>query len=120
MEKEDLDYFKTMLTQKLEQLLSNADSAVSALIDQTDTASDPLDRASIDNDRNYTLRMRDRESRLISKIIQSLKDIEEGTYGYCEVCGEEISVERMKARPVTTYCIQCKTKKESQEKAFGQ
>lgn len=118
MNKESLNYFKELLAQRLEQLLNNADLTVSDLMNRADSAADPLDMAAADNEWAYTLRIRDRERKLISKIRRSLKDIEKGGYGYCEVCEEEIALERMKARPVTTYCIHCKTKKESQEKAL--
>ena len=60
-----------------------------------------------------------RESKLIKKIKQALERIENGTYGICESCGEEISVKRLKARPVTTQCIECKAKEEALEKALG-
>ena len=80
---------------------------------------DPLDRATVESDRSRTLRIRDRESMLIKKIRQSLADIENGEYGICEDCGEDISIERLKARPVTSLCIGCKTKRESLEKQAG-
>jgi DnaK suppressor protein len=62
------------------------------------------------------VRIRDRERKLISKIKEALERIEGGTFGICEVCGEEISEERLKARPVTTLCIDCKTEEEEKEK----
>jgi DnaK suppressor protein len=80
---------------------------------------DPTDRASLESDRNFMLRIRDRESKLIKKIKKALARIENGTFGICEKCGEDISKERLKARPVTTQCIDCKTKEEAFEKALG-
>ena len=80
---------------------------------------DPLDRAVAESDRNWTLRIRDRESMLIKKIRNSLEAIENEEYGVCEDCGEDISIERLKARPVTSFCIRCKTKRESLEKLTG-
>ena len=65
------------------------------------------------------LRIRDREAKLIKKIKSALERIDNGTFGICDSCGEEISVKRLKARPVTTQCIDCKTKQEAQEKALG-
>jgi DnaK suppressor protein len=65
------------------------------------------------------LRIRDRENKLIKKIKKALDRIENGTFGICEKCGEDISVKRLKARPVTTHCIDCKTKEEAFEKALG-
>jgi DnaK suppressor protein len=65
------------------------------------------------------LRIRDRERKLIGKIKEALERIEQGTYGICEDCGEEISTERLKARPVTTLCIDCKKTQETEEKVKG-
>ena len=80
---------------------------------------DPTDRASLEADRNFMLRIRDRENKLNKKIKKALDRIENGTFGICEKCGEDISVKRLKARPVTTHCIDCKTKEEAFEKALG-
>ena len=80
---------------------------------------DPTDRASLEADRNFMLRIRDRENKLIKKIKKALDRIETGSFGVCEKCGEDISVKRLKARPVTTLCIACKTKEEAFEKALG-
>jgi DnaK suppressor protein len=65
------------------------------------------------------LRIRDREHKLIKKIKKALERIDNGTFGICETCGEEISVKRLKARPVTSQCIECKSKEEALEKALG-
>lgn len=119
MKQEDNEYFKDLLTRWLNELLNQADDTVTGLKEAADNLPDPLDRASFESDRSFKLRIRDRESMLIKKIRKSLEDIEEGTYGICEMCGEEISIERLKARPVTTYCIQCKTRKEALERMIG-
>jgi len=81
-----------------------------------DTFPDPTDRANLETDRNFLLRIRDRERRLIVKIKEALARIDDQTFGICEECGEDISEERLKARPVTTHCIACKTKAEEEEK----
>jgi DnaK suppressor protein len=65
------------------------------------------------------LRIRDREAKLIKKIREALERFENDTYGICETCGEDISIKRLKARPVTTQCIDCKSKEEALEKALG-
>jgi DnaK suppressor protein len=65
------------------------------------------------------LRIRDREHKLIKKIKKALDRIENGTFGICESCGEEISIKRLEARPVTSQCIECKSKEEALEKALG-
>jgi DnaK suppressor protein len=88
-------------------------------LDPQENLADPLDRATVESDRIRALRIRDRESMLIKKIRQSLEDIENGEYGICEDCGEDISIKRLKARPVTSLCIGCKTKRESMEKLTG-
>jgi DnaK suppressor protein len=119
MKKKDLDFFKKHLQQRMQELLSQADDTVSGMTTANDNFPDPTDRASLEADRNFMLRIRDRESKLIKKIKQALERIENGTYGICESCGEEISIKRLKARPVTTQCIECKAKEESLEKALG-
>ena len=116
MEEKDLEFFRNFLTQWMEELLNHANETVEELSDSQENLADPLDRAASESDRLRTLRMRDRESMLIKKIRQSLEDIENGEYGICEDCGEDISIERLKARPVTSFCISCKTKRESIEK----
>jgi DnaK suppressor protein len=119
MKKKDLDFFKKYLENRLQELLSQADDTVSGMTVANENFPDPTDRASLEADRNFLLRIRDRESKLIKKIKQALDRIENGTYGICESCGEEISVKRLKARPVTTQCIECKAKEEALEKALG-
>jgi DnaK suppressor protein len=74
------------------------------------------DQASAEIDRNFTLRLRDRERKLLKKIEEALEQIDSGTYGICEICGQEISLKRLEARPVTTMCIDCKTEQEEEEK----
>ncbi len=119
MDAEQLKYFKELLTKQLEDLLHEAEKTLSGMTDTKETFPDPTDRAALEADRNFMLRIRDRERKLILKIKDALKRIEQGEYGYCEVCGEEISEERLKARPVTTLCIECKRKQEARERARG-
>ena len=119
MKKADLEHFKTHLTKRLEDLLSQADSTVSGMTSPKENFPDPTDRASLEADRNFMLRIRDRESKLIKKIKKALDRIENGTFGVCEACGEDISLKRLHARPVTTQCIECKSKEEALEKALG-
>jgi DnaK suppressor protein len=119
MKKKDKEYFKKLLTNWLEELLSQADNTVSGMTTPKENFPDPTDRAALEADRNFMLRIRDRESKLIKKIKQALERIENDTYGICETCGEEITVKRLKARPVTSQCIECKSKEEALEKALG-
>jgi DnaK suppressor protein len=119
MKKKELDFFKELLTNRLEELLSQADSTVSGMTTPKENFPDPTDRAALEADRNFMLRIRDRESKLIKKIKKALERIETNSFGICESCGEDISVKRLKARPVTSQCIDCKSKEEALEKALG-
>jgi DnaK suppressor protein len=119
MEDKDIEYFREVLTNQLEELLSRSDNTVSDMTAPKENLPDPTDRASFESDRDLTLRIRDRESKLIKKIKLALDRIEDNTFGVCEKCGEDISIARLKARPVTTQCIDCKTKDEAAERARG-
>jgi len=119
MKKNNIEYFTDFLTNRLEELLSHADNTVSGMTTPKENFPDPADRASLESDRNFMLRIRDRENKLIKKIKKALARIDDGTFGICEKCGDNISASRLKARPVTTLCIACKTKEEAFEKALG-
>lgn len=84
-----------------------------------DTFPDMNDQATAEADQNFALRIKDRERKLIKKIDDALERMASRTYGICEGCGEEIPLKRLKARPVTTFCIDCKTKQEEAEQARG-
>ncbi|MGB5619053.1 MAG: RNA polymerase-binding protein DksA [Desulfobacterales bacterium] len=119
MKKKDVEFFKELLTKRLDELLNQADNTVSGMTSPKENFPDPTDRAALEADRNFMLRIRDREHKLIKKIKKALDRIENGTFGICESCGEEISIKRLKARPVTSQCIECKSKEEALEKALG-
>lgn len=119
MKKKDVEAFKKLLEERLEELLSQAGDTLSGMTDRKENFPDPTDRAALETDRNFMLRIRDREHKLIKKIKKTLNRIDTGTFGICDSCGEPISLKRLKARPVTTQCIDCKTKEEAQEKALG-
>ena len=119
MKKIELAYFKSILESELRELEMKAGGTVSASIFANHYTSDPLDRAAMDTDISTIMRIRDRESRLMKKIKESLDKIEDETYGICEMCEEDISIARLKARPVAKYCIKCKTKMETMERASG-
>jgi DnaK suppressor protein len=112
-------FFKKLLNERLEELLNEANKTVTGMTELNDNLPDPSDRATLESDRNFTLRIRDRERKLIGKIKEALERLENGVYGICEECGEEISEARLKARPVTTLCIDCKKRQETEEKAKG-
>ena len=117
--KKKLEFFKKLLNERIDELLSQANETVSGMTSHKENLPDPSDRATLESDRNFTLRIRDRERKLIGKIKEALERIEQGTYGICEDCGEEISTERLKARPVTTLCIDCKKSQETEERVKG-
>ncbi len=119
MKKKDKDYFKRLLNNWLEELLDQAGDTVSGMTVPKENFPDPTDRAALEADRNFMLRIRDREHKLIKKIKQAVVRLENDTYGICDSCGEDISLKRLKARPVTTQCIDCKSKEEALEKALG-
>jgi len=119
MDEKDLIFFKNLLADRLKDLLSQADNTLIGMTEPKENFADPTDRASHETDRNFELRIRDREHKLIKKVKKALQRIEDGTFGMCESCGEDISIARLKARPVTTQCIECKTRDEVMEKALG-
>ena len=119
MDEKKLDFFRKLLQEKLDELLKEAERTVAGMTDSKENFPDPTDRAAMESDRNFLLRIRDRERKLISKIREAMDRIEDGSYGICESCGEDISDKRLKARPVTTLCIECKKRQEANEKARG-
>lgn len=112
-------YFKDILNKQLNSLMEAAVQTISTMLENDPMAADPLDQATNEIDHSYTLRIRDRESRLIRKIRTALSKIEDGSFGICEECEEPVSIERLKARPVTAYCIRCKSKMEANERLQG-
>jgi DnaK suppressor protein len=120
MEKELLEKFKTQLMEKRDAILNEAGKTLSEMTDQNSNVPDPNDRATIESDRSFELRIRERERKLLGKIEEALERVEEGSFGICEECGEDIGMKRLEARPVTTLCIDCKTLQETKEKAQGQ
>ncbi|MDR1677976.1 MAG: RNA polymerase-binding protein DksA [Deltaproteobacteria bacterium] len=120
MEEPQLMHFKEILLQQRNEILQNADETVSDMNDQSDNYPDPTDRATIESDRSFTLRLRERERMLLTKINEALERIETGDFGVCDSCGGDISIKRLEARPVTTLCIDCKKKSEAQERARGE
>lgn len=114
-----LQFFRYMLHQKINELLDDAEKTVSEMTNGKDTFPDPNDRATLESDRNFELRIRDRERKLIVKLQEAIKRIDDKTYGICETCGGQISEKRLLARPVTTHCIDCKSKLEKLEKLKG-
>lgn len=108
---------KKDLEKQKEALLADAGVILGSGLNQgNETLTDLGDQASAEADQNFILRLREREQKLLKKIDEAIDRINEGTFGICESCGGQISVKRLKARPVTTLCIDCKTKQEAEEK----
>ena len=120
MRPEKLELFRVMLTQKITELLEDAGKTVSEMTVAKENFPDPNDRASLEADRNFELRIRDRERKLIAKMQEAIRRIDDGTFGICDNCGGPISEKRLLARPVTTQCIDCKIKLEKIEKLLGE
>ncbi|MCO4744589.1 MAG: TraR/DksA C4-type zinc finger protein [Proteobacteria bacterium] len=112
---DELGTLKGMLDEQLESLMSQSREAVSALTAVRENDADPLDLAVSESNRDFTLRLADRERRLLAKIRYSLGRIQAGEYGVCESCGDAITYSRLMARPVATLCIDCKTEAEQLE-----
>ena len=119
MDEKELQYFRKILEDKLKELLGEADKTLEELNEADENFPDPTDRAAVESDRSFELRLRDRERKLITKIRKALEKIDEGTYGICEECGEEIGFKRLEARPVATLCIECKNRQEREERIRG-
>ena len=112
-------YFRNLLTKRRDELLIGDNGAVNDMTYLNEKLPDPSDRATAESERNFTLKIKERELKLIDKISDALERIENGTYGICEACEEEISESRLKARPVTTLCIECKRAQEIEERNRG-
>jgi DnaK suppressor protein len=110
-----IQQIKMKLLHQKEMLLNEAEEALNELPGQT-IFPDLGDQASAETDRNFMLRLRGREQRLLKKIDQALERVETGIFGICEDCGNEINIQRLEARPVTTMCIDCKTLQEEEER----
>jgi DnaK suppressor protein len=115
----DLKYFKRRLNEWLEVLEHQSDITLDGMRETAEHPIELIEQAAMENDRNLALRFRTREKFLIRKIQQSLRDIESGEFGICDICGDRITRKRLKVRPVTRHCIQCKTEMEKRERLIG-
>lgn len=118
--KRELEKFRKLLLEQRVQLLGNARRAMSGDIHlDPDDFPDEIDTASSEVNLAFVGRLRERERGLLSKIEGALAKIEEGVYGECESCGEEIGIKRLEARPVAQLCIECKAEQEKLERNLG-
>jgi len=110
------EYFKEKLLLWKEEILRESRETLTHLQSETENHPDLADRASSETDRALELRTRDRQRKLISKIDEALRRIEEGTYGYCEETGEPIGVARLDARPIATLSLEAQERHERRER----
>lgn len=116
MNERQLEYFKQKLLTWKEEILRESRETVSHLQTETENHADLADRASSETDRALELRTRDRQRKLISKIDQALRRVEDGSYGYCEETGEPIGLARLDARPTATLSLEAQERHERRER----
>ncbi|MBV8146085.1 MAG: RNA polymerase-binding protein DksA [Gammaproteobacteria bacterium] len=119
MSKEQLEHFRNILNSWKRDLMVEVDRTVSHMKDEAANFPDPNDRATQEEEFSLELRTRDRERKLIRKIDDALKRIEDGSYGYCLETGEEIGIKRLEARPVATLSIEAQERRERRERQYG-
>jgi len=119
MSKEQLDHFRYILSSWKQDLMQEVDRTMLHMKDEASNFPDPNDRATQESEFSLELRTRDRERKLIRKIDEALKRIEDGSYGYCLETGEPIGVKRLEARPVATLSVEAQERRERREKQFG-
>jgi DnaK suppressor protein len=116
MNERQLEYFKLKLLAWKDEILRESRETVSHLQAETENHADLADRASSETDRALELRTRDRQRKLISKIDQALRRVEDGSYGYCEETGEPIGLARLDARPTATLSLEAQERHERRER----
>ncbi len=117
MDKERTEFFRKLLNERLRALLVEAGATLGNLTEDQENLADAIDLASMESNRDFQLRIRDRERVLIHKIQEALGRLDEGEYGVCTHCGNDIAEKRLMARPVATHCIDCKTEFEQLERS---
>ena len=116
MSSQQIEYFRRRLTTWRAQLLQECNDAINLLQEEPQIEADLVDCAANETDRNIELRARDRERKLINKIEEALRRIEEGSYGYCDETGEPIGVKRLEARPIATLSLEAQERHERRER----
>ena len=114
MNKKNLQYFKRKLTAQLQGLLAGSDCNLNDFKAPDEHPADPLDQAAYATERNFSHHLCSRNNMLIRDIEQALRDIEDGEYGICDRCDEDIPIKRLKARPMARHCISCKAQLEDE------
>lgn len=113
-----IEYFRKRLIDWRDQLLQEATGTISTLRENTASAADATDRASVESDRSLELRTRDRARKLINKINDAMRRVEDGSYGYCEETAQPIGVRRLEARPIATLSIEAQERHERTERQY--
>lgn len=117
MDQRTLDQFKKELLKRKNAIMQDANRTLNDEVhEQKEGMPDTVDRSSLETDRNFILKLRDRNRKLLKKLDEALKRIENKSFGICKDCGEKIDEQRIKARPVATLCIECKERQEEEEK----
>ncbi|MBX9805133.1 MAG: RNA polymerase-binding protein DksA [Alphaproteobacteria bacterium] len=116
MSSQQIEYFRRRLTTWRAQLVQECNEAINLLQEEPQVEADLVDCAANETDRNIELRARDRERKLINKIEEALRRIEEGSYGYCDETGEPIGVRRLEARPIATLSLEAQERHERRER----
>ena len=119
MNAKQIEFFRTKLTELKDGVLSNAGETTEHLREDTSIVPDPADRATIEEEHALELRTRDRERKLLKKIMQSLSRLDNGEYGYCDETGEPIGLGRLIARPTATLSLEAQQRRELKQKMFG-
>jgi len=119
MNAKQIEFFRVKLTELKDGVLSNAGETTEHLREDTSIVPDPADRATIEEEHALELRTRDRERKLLKKIMQSLARLDSGDYGYCDETGEPIGLGRLIARPTATLSLEAQQRRELKQKMFG-
>ena len=118
MNERQVEFFRNRLQMMEAQLQSNANQTTENLRETT-VVPDPADRATLEEERTFELRTRDRERKLLKKVQAALRRIDNGEYGWCEETGEPIGVARLLARPTTTLSLEAQERREIRQKMYG-
>jgi DnaK suppressor protein len=118
MNPKQLEYFRQKLQNWRQELLKDSLETIHNLQEETHNEPDIADRASAETDRALELRTRDRERKLISKIDEAIRRIDDGSYGFCEETGDPIGLARLEARPIATLSLEAQERHEKQEKIY--
>ncbi|MCB9688605.1 MAG: TraR/DksA C4-type zinc finger protein [Alphaproteobacteria bacterium] len=116
MEPDRLLVFRKLLQERLSSLETSFGARIGELVDQRDVLADTADIATEESDRDLTLRMHDHERKVVDEIRAAIRRIDDGEYGVCEACGDDIGERRLLARPMATHCIDCMTELEATQR----